>query len=149
LVSSLENYGDTEIFEMRMRGSVRNIDYSIGATRTEAHIIFDIYLAGRSVQLRLRREDFPEMDLRTIREGVASDNEPHTLRFGVAFGEPGECFGTPTLPKKLAIRYNVEGCFPAPGLLERGASRSGMSWIWCRQAPAPILQLFSDALKIS
>jgi hypothetical protein len=125
LVSSLENYGDTEIFEMRMRGSVRNIDYSIGATRTEAHIIFDIYLAGRSVQLRLRREDFPEMDLRTIREGVASDNEPHTLRFGVAFGEPGECFGTPTLPKKLAIRYNVEGL-----LSGSWATREGCKSVW-------------------
>jgi hypothetical protein len=108
-VSRFENFGDTSISETMMRGSVRNIDYSIAAKRTEAHIIFDISLAGRSVQLRLRREDFPEMDLRTIREGVASDNEPHTLRFAVEFSELGGCIKPPTTPKKLSIRYNVEG----------------------------------------
>jgi hypothetical protein len=109
MVSRFENYGATSISETSMRGSVRNIDYSIAATRTQAHIIFDISLAGRSVQLRLRREDFPDMDLRSIREGVASDNEPDTLRFAVDFSEMGGCIEPPTTPKKLLIRYNVEG----------------------------------------
>lgn len=121
-VAYLPNYGDSSISDVRLRGSVRNIDYSIAGALTDAHIIFDISLAGRSVQVRLRKEDFPEIDLRTIREGVASETEPDTLRFSVEFSELGGCFDAVTTPKRLVMQFNVEGLIAGSWITAEGCA---------------------------
>ncbi len=120
LVAHFPHYGDSAISDIRLRGSVRNIDYSIAAARTDAHIIFDISLAGRSVQLRLRKEDFPDIDLRTIREGVSDEFEPLALRFGVEYGELGGCSDSVETPRRLSIFFNVEGRISASRLSAQG-----------------------------
>lgn len=136
LVAHFPHYGDSSISDVRLRGSVRNIDYSIAAALTDAHIVFDISLAGRSVQLRLRKQDFPEIDLRTIREGVNSESEPHTLRFDVEFSELGGCFDTVRSPKRLLIRFSVEGRISGSWLTAEGCQLVWHQLNLVRTAPA-------------
>jgi len=125
LVTHFADYGDSSITDVSLRGSVRNIPYSIAAARTGIYIIFNISLRGRSTRLRVLREDFPEIDLRTIREGVNHESEPETLRFEVQYSQLGGCFGNGETPRRLLISFNVQGRVSASRLTAEGCQ---LSW---------------------
>jgi hypothetical protein len=136
LTATFDGYGESSISDVRLRGSARNVDYSIAAARTEARVIFDITLAGRSVQLRLRQKAFPDIDLRTIREGVVRDSGLHILTFDVEFSEFGGCFASAKTPRRLLISFDVRGRISLSKLIAEGCEQSWHRLKLVRTAPA-------------
>lgn len=108
LIVDLPNYGDSSIIETRLRGSVHGLDYSISALRMDNRVVFDIIINNLSVRLEIPNSDFPDLDLRTIREGITHESEPATLSFDVEYGNLGGCFGD-SRRQKLLISFKNDG----------------------------------------
>lgn len=120
ILSHFRNYGRSSINSLRLEGSVEGANYSVAGARRSTEVVFDVSLEGNAIQLHFGNEQFPNIDLRSITEGMDIDNSPHSLSFDVKYGEPLDCFVDDDGRSLLAVSINSDGLVSVSRLATHG-----------------------------